>query len=229
MSRGQAQAHIVRESKLSQARFLKTFEPSATPTSSTVPFGASAKTPAEAAKKRQARRQMDGRKRRERGGDVAGEHTQARRSSVARAVDAGTAGVPATGESEGAGIERASFLMSFVYAWKGILYAVRTQRNMRVHIAIFVLAVTLGVVLRISPVEFAMVFVAATGVFIAEMVNTVAEAVVDLVTREYHPLARIAKDVAAGVVLMNALLSVVIGLFVFVPHLWPLVMHALGR
>ncbi|HEX8032411.1 MAG TPA: diacylglycerol kinase family protein, partial [Ktedonobacterales bacterium] len=66
-------------------------------------------------------------------------------------------------------------------------------------------------------------------VFIAEMMNTVAEAVVDLVTKEYHPLARIAKDVAAGVVLMNALLSVAIGLFVFVPHLWPLVMHALGR
>lgn len=119
--------------------------------------------------------------------------------------------------------------MSFVYAWNGILHAVRTQRNMRVHIAIFVAAVTLGIVLRISPVEFAMVFVAATGVFIAEMINTVAEAVVDLVTKEYHPLARIAKDVAAGVVLMNALLSVVIGLFVFMPHLWPLMMHVLGR
>lgn len=119
--------------------------------------------------------------------------------------------------------------MSFVYAWNGILYTVRTQRNMRVHIAIFVAAVTLGVVLRISAVEFAMVFVAATGVLIAEMMNTVAEAVVDLVTNEYHPLARIAKDVAAGVVLMNALLSVVIGLFVFVPHLWPLVMRVLGQ
>ncbi|HEX8036898.1 MAG TPA: hypothetical protein VF510_23780, partial [Ktedonobacterales bacterium] len=107
---------------------MKTFEPSATPTSSTAPFGASAKTPTEAAKKRQAQHltDRDGRTRRERGGDVAGEHAQAHRSSVGRAVDAGTAGVPAAGESEGAGVERASFLMSFVYAWKGILYAVRT-------------------------------------------------------------------------------------------------------
>lgn len=163
-------------------------------------------------------------------------------SSVSRAVESRTARVvaadetvvpEANGGSKHAYVagERASFLMSFVYAWNGILYAVRTQRNMRVHIAIFVVAVALGVVLHISPVEFAMVFVAATGVFIAEMMNTVAEAVVDLATQEYHPLARIAKDVAAGVVLMNALLSVVIGLFVFLPHLWPLLLlwlRALG-
>lgn len=224
-------ARTIHESKLSQARVMKTFERSATPTSSTGPLGASVKTPPEAAKKRQAQRQhqTEGRKRNGGGGDVAGGKPQALRSSVARAVEAGTAGVPVAGDSKGAEVERASFLMSFVYAWNGIVYAVRTQRNMRVHIAIFVLAVALGVVLRISPVEFAMVFVAATGVFIAEMMNTVAEAVVDLVTKEYHPLARIAKDVAAGVVLMNALLSVAIGLFVFVPHLWPLVLHALGR
>jgi diacylglycerol kinase len=84
-------------------------------------------------------------------------------------------------------------------------------------------------VLRISPVEFAMVFVAITLVFIAEMFNTVAEACVDLATSEYHPLARIAKDVAAGAVLLNAMLSVVIGLLVFVPHLWPLLLRLLGR
>ena len=124
---------------------------------------------------------------------------------------------------------RASFFRSFVYAWNGLLHAIRTQRNARIHGFIATLAILLGLWLHISPVEFAMVFVAITGVFISEMFNTVAEACVDLATQEYHPLARIAKDVAAGAVLLNAMLSVVIGVLVFGPHLWPLVVHWLHR
>ena len=122
----------------------------------------------------------------------------------------------------------AAFLRGFVYAWRGLSYAVRTQRNARVHMVIGLLAVILGALLRISPVEFAMIFVAITLVFVAEMFNTVAEACVDLVTREYHPLARVAKDVAAGAVLLNAMLSVVIGVLVFGPHLLTLALRLLA-
>jgi diacylglycerol kinase len=124
---------------------------------------------------------------------------------------------------------RTTFLRGFVYAWHGVVYAMRTQRNARVHAALAVTAVALGVVLRISPIEFALLFVAIANVFIGEMINTVVEACVDLVTTEYHPLARVAKDVAAGAVLVNAALSIVIGLFVFVPHLWPLLLRWLGH
>lgn len=123
--------------------------------------------------------------------------------------------------------EVAAFLMSFVYAWRGLVYAVRTQRNARVHMILGASAIILGLLLRISPVEFAMIFVAITLVFIAEMFNTVAEACIDLVTSDYHPLARVAKDVAAGAVLLNAMLSVVIGVLVFMPHLLPLIPQAL--
>lgn len=129
--------------------------------------------------------------------------------------------------------ELIAFLNSFVYAWHGLTYAVRTQRNARVHMVLATLAILMGLALHISPVEFAMVFIAITLVFIAEMFNTVAEACIDLVTHEYHPLARIAKDVAAGAVLLNAMLSVLIGALVFIPHLWPLVWpvahHLLAR
>ncbi len=118
---------------------------------------------------------------------------------------------------------RAAFLQSFVYAFAGVRYAVRTQRNGRVHLAIAVCAIALGLWLGISQLEWALVFVAITGVFIAEMINTVVEACVDLATQEYHPLAKIAKDVAAGAVLLNAILSIIIGLFVFGPHLFPLI------
>ncbi|MGH2517939.1 MAG: diacylglycerol kinase family protein, partial [Ktedonobacterales bacterium] len=109
------------------------------------------------------------------------------------------------------------------------VYTVRTQRNMRVHIFLAVVAVALGIWLRISPVEFAMIFVAITGVVVSEMINTVAEACVDLATQEYHPLARVAKDVAAGAVLLSALLAVVIACFVYLPHLWPLALRVLGH
>ena len=112
------------------------------------------------------------------------------------------------------------FIGGFRYAFSGLWYALRTQRNVKVHVVIACLAVAMGIVLRISAVEFAMIFVAITGVFIAEMFNTVIELCVDLVSPAYHPLAKIAKDVAAGAVLLSAILSVVIGLFVLGPHLW---------
>lgn len=147
--------------------------------------------------------------------------------SAAPPAPAGGA-APAQPRPATAGYHRATFLKGFVHAWNGLVYAIRTQRNARIHAAIATLAILMGIWLRISPVEFAMVFVAITAVFIAEMFNTVAEACVDMITNTYHPLARIAKDVAAGAVLLNAMLSVVIGLLVFVPHLWPLAVHVLG-
>ncbi len=148
---------------------------------------------------------------------------------------------PATAESVTQGITqagslersspptRATFVRSFAHAWDGVIYALRTQRNARVHLAAAAGALTLGVALHISALEFALLLLAIMAVLVAELFNTVAEAVVDLVTSEYHPLARIAKDVAAGAVLLCALFAVVIGLLVFGPHLWPLAARLLAR
>ena len=118
--------------------------------------------------------------------------------------------------------EWAKFIASFRYAFRGLWYALRTQRNARVHVCIAILAMLLGVVLHISAIEFAMIFVAITGVFIAEMFNTVFELCIDLASPDYHPLAKIAKDVAAGAVLLSAMLAVAIGVLVFGPHVWNL-------
>lgn len=114
------------------------------------------------------------------------------------------------------------FIAGFGYAFNGLWYALRSQRNARVHAGAAILVVIMGLALHISPVEFAIVFVAITGVFIAEMFNTVMELCIDLASPEYHPLAKIAKDVAAGAVLLSAILAVMIGLLVFGPHLWTL-------
>ena len=120
---------------------------------------------------------------------------------------------------------RPTFLGSFVYAGRGLWLALNTQRNMRVHLAAALLAIVLGVVLRLSPDEFAIIFLAIGGVLVSEMINTVAEAVVDLATQQYHPLARMAKDVAAGAVLLSAIIATIVALCVYLPHLF----HILSR
>lgn len=117
----------------------------------------------------------------------------------------------------------ATFISGFGYAFRGLWYVFRTQRNMRVHLVIAALAILIGIVLHISAIEFALIFVTITIVLTAEMFNTVFELCIDLASPEYHPLAKIAKDIAAGAVLLSAIFAVVVGLFVFVPHVWVLI------
>ena len=112
------------------------------------------------------------------------------------------------------------FIGGFGYAFHGLWYTLCTQRHAQIHILIAILAITMGILLHISALEFAIIFVAITGVFTTEMLNTVAELCVDLASPNYHPLAKIAKDVAAGAVLVNAILAIVIGLFIYLPHLF---------
>jgi diacylglycerol kinase (ATP) len=116
-------------------------------------------------------------------------------------------------------IIRQGLIASFRYAFGGLAYCFRTQRNFRIHIAIGLLVTLAGLVLTLSWVEWAVVAVLVMVVLAAEMVNTMVEALVDLVTQEYHPLARVAKDVAAGVVLLSAIGSVVVGILIFLPKI----------
>jgi diacylglycerol kinase (ATP) len=108
---------------------------------------------------------------------------------------------------------------SFRYAFAGLAYCFRTQRNFRIHIAFAVVATLVGLFLGLTWVEWAVLVATFVLVLSAEMVNTMIEALVDLVTLEYHPLAKIAKDVAAGVVLLTAIGAVVVGLVIFAPRL----------
>jgi diacylglycerol kinase len=121
--------------------------------------------------------------------------------------------------SEGQKSAWAKFITGFGYASGGLWYALSTQINMKVHLALTALAIALGILLHISPVEFALIFVAIASVLIAELFNTVIELCVDLISPGFHPLAKHAKDVAAGAVLLSAMLAIVIALFVYVPHL----------
>lgn len=112
-----------------------------------------------------------------------------------------------------------SLWRSFAFAWKGIRHALRTQRNLRIHLAVTVVVLLAGVLLGLNGLELSIVALTSAFVLFAEMINTVVEAVVDLVTLDHDHRAEIAKDVAAGAVLLAAALSVLVGILVFGPHL----------
>lgn len=110
-------------------------------------------------------------------------------------------------------------LDSFNYAVAGIVYSVKTQRNMRIHITAALLVLGLAFYIQVNSQDLLLLFFTITLVIMAELFNTAIEAVVDLCVQEYHPLARIAKNVAAGAVLMTALNSLVVAYIIFYPRL----------
>lgn len=115
-----------------------------------------------------------------------------------------------------------SLWRSFGHAAAGIVYVLKTQRNARIHLGMAVGVVVLGLVLRLPRLDWAVLAITIGMVFIAEFVNTVVEALVDLVSPEVHPLARVAKDVSSGAVLVLAIVAVVVGLLILGPPLYSL-------
>ncbi|MBC8529953.1 diacylglycerol kinase [Christensenellaceae bacterium NSJ-44] len=104
---------------------------------------------------------------------------------------------------------------NFNYAIAGLVYCVRTQRSMRIHFILAIMAVIAGIVLRISRVQMVLLMLTIALVVFAEMINTAIEGVVDMVTKEYHPLAEMVKDVAAGAVLVTAVVAIGVGYLIF--------------
>lgn len=114
---------------------------------------------------------------------------------------------------------RTSLVESFRCAFAGLWHTLRTQRNARIHLSIAIMVVIVGMALNLKESEWAVIGLTIGFVFVAEMFNTVIEAVIDLVTEEYHPLAKQAKDVAAAAVLTAAMTAVAVGLLVLGPPL----------
>lgn len=111
-------------------------------------------------------------------------------------------------------------LKSFVYALEGWWYVLRTQHNAWIHAAISVCVFALAFWLGLSRLEWSILILTTMIVWMAEFFNTALEAVVDMATPELHPLAKVAKDVAAAAVLVGALGAVLVGLLIMGPALW---------
>lgn len=108
-----------------------------------------------------------------------------------------------------------SILWSFNYAIRGIVYALQTQRNMRLHVIAATIVFVAALVFQISRVELIALVLVVALVLIAELANTALEAAIDLSIERYDPLAKTAKDVAAGAVLVSSLAAVAIGFLIF--------------
>lgn len=115
------------------------------------------------------------------------------------------------------GGKKAPLKKSFGYAFEGIFTCIRQERNMKIHLAAAVLVVIFGIVCGLSAAEWCICLVLFGLVMALELVNTAVESVVDLVTEERKPLAKAAKDTAAGAVLIAAIMAAAAGCIIFIP------------
>lgn len=117
------------------------------------------------------------------------------------------------------------FLQSMRCAFKGIRHALFTERNMRVHLLAFMLAVIAGVMLEISKVEFLMILAISAVTFSLELTNTAIERLADRVSLQHDEKIGMVKDIMAGAVFVSAIFAIVIGLIIFYKPVLKLFVH----
>lgn len=122
-------------------------------------------------------------------------------------------------EGEVAALPRRTVFQAFAFAWRGFVYSWRSQPNMRLHFAAAVGVVAAARWLDLANPDVVLVWLAIGLVICMEAINTAIETVVDLATQDIDPLARRAKDVAAGAVLWAVVIATAVGLWIFGPHL----------
>lgn len=101
----------------------------------------------------------------------------------------------------------------------GISYVTKSEKNFKREIALGIIALILSYILKIDKIEFIIILTMICLVLTTEIINTAIERAVDLVTKEYHELARIAKDVSAGSVLVTSIFALIIGIIIFIPKI----------
>ncbi len=109
-----------------------------------------------------------------------------------------------------------NFFDALKNAVNGIAYGIRTQTNIKIQIVAAILVIVAGIIFKFSGLEFVLLIFACGLVFVSEMLNTAIEATVNLVTDKFHPIAKVAKDVGAGAVLIASLNAIIIGAILFI-------------
>ncbi|AVK99937.1 diacylglycerol kinase family protein [Pediococcus inopinatus] len=119
-----------------------------------------------------------------------------------------------------------TFIQSLAHASHGVARIFKQEKNMRVHGGLAILVILLAIVLQISIFEWYWVLACIGGMLVTETFNTISENLVDLITgKTYSELGKHIKDMAAGGVLICAIFSAVIGLCIFIPKIWNLIIH----
>jgi diacylglycerol kinase (ATP) len=110
---------------------------------------------------------------------------------------------------------RPSIIESFNYAIEGVIHVLRTQRNMRIHFAVAVAVIVIAAAVGVSKLELIALLISIAFVLVAEMINSAVEGAIDAATTSFDPMAKLAKDIAAGAVLIAAVNAVAVGYLVF--------------
>jgi diacylglycerol kinase (ATP) len=110
---------------------------------------------------------------------------------------------------------RPSVIESFNFAIEGVIHVLRTQRNMRIHFGAAVVVIVVSVAVGVSKIELIVLLLSIAFVLIAEMINTAIEGTIDAATTSFDPMAKLAKDIAAGAVLIASVNAVAVGYLVF--------------
>lgn len=110
---------------------------------------------------------------------------------------------------------------SLNYAFEGIIHVLKTQRNMRMHVMVAIVVLAASLFFDLSRIEILILFLTISMVMIAEMINTSIESTIDLITDKYHILAKVAKNVAAGAVLIAAINSIIVAYLIFFNRINP--------
>lgn len=116
-------------------------------------------------------------------------------------------------------VKNKKIINSFKYALRGLLFAFKTERNMKIHILIMLMVIIAGAILKISLWEWIVCVFLFGAVISSELINTAIETVLDMVMPYKNDKAKIAKDIAASAVLVVAITSAIIGALIFVPHI----------
>ncbi|HWY78904.1 MAG TPA: diacylglycerol kinase family protein [Candidatus Sulfotelmatobacter sp.] len=116
-------------------------------------------------------------------------------------------------------IDGRRFIKSFKYAFEGIHYAFKNDQNLLIHLLVAFLVINLSIALHVVPYQMAILGLTMMMVITAEMINSAIEKMVDLITKEHRQEAKIAKDVAAGMVLVTAIAAAIIGTLIFLPYI----------
>ena len=119
---------------------------------------------------------------------------------------------------------QSNFMVSLKCAFAGLRYAFSTQRNFRFHLFAAVIVMITALWLKVSLSGWVALILTVSSVLVIELLNTAVEVIVDFISPEYHPLAKTAKDLAAGAVLLVAITAVLVGIVVLGPPLWQRIM-----
>lgn len=115
--------------------------------------------------------------------------------------------------------EYKKLINSFKYAIEGFISSFKTERNMKIHVLAMIIVIALGIFFKLNTIEWCFIAIAIATVISGELFNTAIETVVDMISPEKNPKAKLVKDIAAAAVLALAIGAAVVGMIIFIPKL----------